>query len=366
VKKRAFTLIELLVVIAIIAILAAILFPVFAQAKLAAKRASSLSNVKQLTLSEIIYQNDYDDNFVLSANDLCNGGCPSTDPYICVSNLSTPAPSWPLILQPYVKSLALLVDPGTGDSAGIYSQPGIPGTVNNTNPTVAYTLANQNAAAQYGYNYEFLSPLVFTAPTLLANDTLCCGNSTESGLGRSVTQAVSPSATVMFATTQGFASNKSAAFAFQTPDGSFANAAGTDFALLPSADRVVIVGNTCFGGAPSTAAVTVDFGYCGWAGADPVGVLTADVRTVSPYQGANIGWVDGHAKYATAGALAAGTDYGTAVASSHPISGFNTGSIPNGLIASGNKNTKGATNALGLAAPTGYVWSLDGTLSDIN
>ena len=52
--KKAFTLIELLVVIAIIAILAAILFPVFAQAKAAAKKTSSLSNVKELALGSIM------------------------------------------------------------------------------------------------------------------------------------------------------------------------------------------------------------------------------------------------------------------------------------------------------------------------
>ncbi len=59
--KRAFTLIELLVVIAIIAILAAILFPVFAQAKLAAKKTAGLSQVKQIGTSTQIYINDYDD-----------------------------------------------------------------------------------------------------------------------------------------------------------------------------------------------------------------------------------------------------------------------------------------------------------------
>jgi prepilin-type N-terminal cleavage/methylation domain-containing protein/prepilin-type processing-associated H-X9-DG protein len=58
---RAFTLIELLVVIAIIAILAAILFPVFAQAKYAAKKTTDLSNVKQLALSNQMYSNDADD-----------------------------------------------------------------------------------------------------------------------------------------------------------------------------------------------------------------------------------------------------------------------------------------------------------------
>ena len=61
--KKAFTLIELLVVIAIIAILAAILFPVFAQAKEAAKKTACLSNEKQLALGILMYNNDSDDTF---------------------------------------------------------------------------------------------------------------------------------------------------------------------------------------------------------------------------------------------------------------------------------------------------------------
>jgi prepilin-type N-terminal cleavage/methylation domain-containing protein len=63
--RRAFTLIELLVVIAIIAILAAILFPVFAQAKAAAKQAVSVSNTKQQMLGLQMYINDYDDTAFL-------------------------------------------------------------------------------------------------------------------------------------------------------------------------------------------------------------------------------------------------------------------------------------------------------------
>src|SRR5579862_6058514 len=59
--KKAFTLIELLVVIAIIAILAAILFPVFASAKMAAKKTVDISNMKQIALAVLIYDNDYDD-----------------------------------------------------------------------------------------------------------------------------------------------------------------------------------------------------------------------------------------------------------------------------------------------------------------
>ena len=62
-RPRAFTLIELLVVIAIIAILAAILFPVFAQAREKARSISCASNLKQVALSLQMYQNDYDETF---------------------------------------------------------------------------------------------------------------------------------------------------------------------------------------------------------------------------------------------------------------------------------------------------------------
>jgi len=64
-NRKAFTLIELLVVIAIIAILAAILFPVFAQAKLAAKKTQALSGTKQLDLAVVMYINDYDSQYPL-------------------------------------------------------------------------------------------------------------------------------------------------------------------------------------------------------------------------------------------------------------------------------------------------------------
>ncbi|MHA4915553.1 prepilin-type N-terminal cleavage/methylation domain-containing protein, partial [Enterococcus faecium] len=81
----AFTLIELLVVIAIIAILAAILFPVFAQAKMAAKKTVALSNVKELGTATQIYLADSDDTFPLANVYNPYNGRPSTNRF-----LSTP------------------------------------------------------------------------------------------------------------------------------------------------------------------------------------------------------------------------------------------------------------------------------------
>ena len=93
--KRAFTLIELLVVIAIIAILAAILFPVFAQAKEAAKKTACLSNMKQIGLGVQLYLNDSDDRMFFrsgSANSR-SGNIPTVN-----------GNRWWNLLVPYVKS----------------------------------------------------------------------------------------------------------------------------------------------------------------------------------------------------------------------------------------------------------------------
>ncbi len=96
-KQRGFTLIELLVVIAIIGMLAAILFPVFAQAKRAAKATVALSDVKQMGLAQIMYTNDYDDSFAPAIQDANGWGGPV---YI-----------WSYVQQPYMKSWGIFLDP---------------------------------------------------------------------------------------------------------------------------------------------------------------------------------------------------------------------------------------------------------------
>lgn len=102
--RRAFTLIELLVVIAIIAILAAILFPVFAQAKSAAKKTADLSNLKQIGTAITMYLGDTDDVYppAYYYNDPTSNG-----------NLdATGINQWSGVISPYVKNLQIFVAPG--------------------------------------------------------------------------------------------------------------------------------------------------------------------------------------------------------------------------------------------------------------
>jgi len=120
--KRAFTLIELLVVIAIIAILAAILFPVFAQAKTAAKKSQSISNIKQFGTAMMIYTGDHDEFY--PRNDECmpkgglntalytlpynnpGVGCSSPPFYNRVNHYK-----WQKWLMPYVRNVDIFVHP---------------------------------------------------------------------------------------------------------------------------------------------------------------------------------------------------------------------------------------------------------------
>ncbi|MFW5697319.1 MAG: prepilin-type N-terminal cleavage/methylation domain-containing protein, partial [Fimbriimonadaceae bacterium] len=101
-RSKAFTLIELLVVIAIIAILAAILFPVFAQAKVAAKGAASLSNMKQQAIAQQMYANDYDDWLVYGW----------WEPSATADGNAT---HWVQRVLPYIKNDEIFVDPSGPD-----------------------------------------------------------------------------------------------------------------------------------------------------------------------------------------------------------------------------------------------------------
>lgn len=109
--RKAFTLIELLVVIAIIAILAAILFPVFAQARNAAKKTASISNLKQLGLATNMYTSSNDDQFPQAA--YCLTACT----YNATFGVETPGAGSQIYsvydaLQPFMKNIDILRSPG--------------------------------------------------------------------------------------------------------------------------------------------------------------------------------------------------------------------------------------------------------------
>jgi prepilin-type N-terminal cleavage/methylation domain-containing protein/prepilin-type processing-associated H-X9-DG protein len=134
-KRKGFTLIELLVVIAIIAILAAILFPVFARAREKARQTSCLSNLKQLGLGFMMYVQDYDETFDFYDPGTADGAqtfASATGPRSCLQ-------PWWVVTQPYTKNAQIYVcpsEPSSGpfdDYHGSCSVPLFPGYAANNN-----------------------------------------------------------------------------------------------------------------------------------------------------------------------------------------------------------------------------------------
>ena len=159
-RRFGFTLIELLVVIAIIAILAAILFPVFAQAKLAAKKTVSLSNLKQIGLCWVMYSGDYDDYSMPAYYSQDN----YTSTYWWWGYQASPNPTdlTQGFLQPYAKSQGIEADPIFHEAVSV----------------------NAFGALGYGYNYYYL--------------TVSDANYNQNGISQSAIQV--PASTMAFGT----------------------------------------------------------------------------------------------------------------------------------------------------------------------
>jgi prepilin-type N-terminal cleavage/methylation domain-containing protein len=151
--RKAFTLIELLVVIAIIAILAAILFPVFAQAKAAAKKTAAISNAKQLELACIMYEGDSDD-YVPPATAWNQQAYPNGFPLTFGSGWFA---DWSWLVAPYVKSANLYFDPQVAVT---------PTFVFGTSQDAVITAT---CWPDFGYNYVYMSPWNGTAQTPISS-----------------------------------------------------------------------------------------------------------------------------------------------------------------------------------------------------
>ncbi|MFP3904551.1 MAG: prepilin-type N-terminal cleavage/methylation domain-containing protein [Armatimonadota bacterium] len=114
--RKGFTLIELLVVIAIIAILAAILFPVFARAREKARQTSCLSNVKQMALAVAMYVGDYDETLLFA--ELRSPPGPVENYPGWTSGVWSYTALWPDLLMPYVKNEQIFICPSTNTWLG--------------------------------------------------------------------------------------------------------------------------------------------------------------------------------------------------------------------------------------------------------
>ncbi len=308
-NKKAFTLIELLVVIAIIAILAAILFPVFAQAKLAAKKTASLSNVKEIGLGEIMYQGDYDDYFVLAFS---TGTASAYNPV--TGKTSAYSTTWVNPIEPYIKNFGIMVDPGVGDTGGLLVGPSSWGNSQNWDP-------------QYGYNYLFLAPW----------------ESCSHSVGRSSSAGAHVASTVMFTTSEGWFGHKNEGYMA-------ANAPGAWPIIAPAPIDCIL-----YSGDPTDAVLGGASGD--WSGANPppIGPYTSNVRAIQPYGGGLVCFVDGHAKFQNTGTMSAGTDYSTAT-----YNNSNGGAIILGIT--GNYGGGICTQC---NTPSNYIWDLDGTVNDL-
>jgi prepilin-type N-terminal cleavage/methylation domain-containing protein len=269
-RKSGFTLIDLLVVIAIIAILAALLFPVFAQAKLAAKGAASISNLKQLATGTIMYTSDNDDLFPKAGTwNICdpdtyryNSSCPG-DNY---SNYAT----WAFSIYPYTKN------------ADIYASPLASGPFKN-GESRKYS---GSAFASYGFNYVYLNPAPFT------------GNSAIVQTPIPTTAVGQPANTVMYTEH----ASRDASKISDLERYSLGDGTTIPLGLAEIPDCSTNTSYNCIG----------DWGNDG--------IYAADVSSEAEgkFTGGNaprkagqipMAWVDGHASSSTPGALAAGTTW---------------------------------------------------------
>ena len=181
-KRKGFTLIELLVVIAIIAILAAILFPVFAQAREKARQTSCLSNMKQLGLGILMYAQDYDNTTPCTLDN---------EPYVFMTRT-----------QPYLKNRQIEKCPSSSYVAGgVQHKQGENGQGNYvTDPNSGCVGLGVSTAGQAKFYNDIYAPLDYDInPSFTMDGVGCTGSPGYFKPGRSIddSNVISPSKAIL-------------------------------------------------------------------------------------------------------------------------------------------------------------------------
>jgi prepilin-type N-terminal cleavage/methylation domain-containing protein/prepilin-type processing-associated H-X9-DG protein len=275
-RKRAFTLIELLVVIAIIALLAAILFPVFARVREKARSASCQSNLKQIALSFAQYTQDYDGRFPhawdivdsdFGVKPIGGGGRPA---YV-----TTPADDpivWPAKLEPYLKTRQVFTCPSRvknvasscgvttyGYAANMSWKAGDPVVGASTSGGFYYGAS----VIGYGYNVTYLGGGQFPTTRLSSQHVAApsASNCYTCGVGALEAEIKKPSETVLVI------------------DNNF--------------------GNRGAGVAPAFASMSNSFNASGdvWCAGDGSTYEPDDSFDIRHTEGINVAFVDGHVKW---------------------------------------------------------------------
>jgi prepilin-type N-terminal cleavage/methylation domain-containing protein/prepilin-type processing-associated H-X9-DG protein len=302
-RRKAFSLTELLVVVAVVAVLSAILFPVFHEALEAQKKTSNAWNLKRINRAVFSYSQDADQVIPIISNGHYRSLKNVRDGQL-TSYGEQRTDLWPLLLLPYLRDRKDYVDPERLDLNGIYADAPLATTDVGYNVT-ANTYRNQNRFPMFALNYLFLSPM--TIPASRLSDA----TPTDFMVGEAhkFAEADDPAHTVFFTESQRGYIPTSGTDTIGTMDatrGFFGvNAPGLWDALVASDQPYVAfwTGADCSGD------------WCGDVDPNEAGPQTRENFFFKSHGtiGNNFLFLDGHIRFMTTLQAAAGTDYPTSV-----------------------------------------------------
>jgi prepilin-type N-terminal cleavage/methylation domain-containing protein/prepilin-type processing-associated H-X9-DG protein len=274
-KHSGFTLIELLVVIAIIAILAAILFPVFAQAREKARQTACISNEKQIGTSAMMYYQDYDEAGPIFFGVTGYGPAGSSQ-----------RGTWIAFLYPYMKNTGIWKCPNMPDAVSPATGISIWLTTGSTIGSSPFR--NTSIWMGYGWNYQYLN-----GPASSSDCSLFYANG--SGAPVALAAISKPAETVMFTGSSLEPGNGT----FQGANSLYPLHGG----YYPLESPAAITANN--NGVPDTC----PYGNGGWGQGSYMGPYGGFEQPRHGNMGGAVSFCDGHTKFMSAGRLAAGTNW---------------------------------------------------------